>query len=465
MHETNLPHHDDPNALRQAALEHLFVGMTNPTLLAAESGPLVIQHAEGIHFTDANDRRFIDGISGMYFRNVGHGRQEIAQAIYDQLSNVSMNVYAGVTSAAIQLATRLAQLSPGDLSRTFFCQGGSEANESSIKLAQAYHMRNGEHQRFKIISRRGSYHGGTWATMFLGEHPFFPRTDYHPAPEHAIVVPGPNFYRCEFGTKSEEECSQRAAEAIEQAIQSAGAQTVSAVIGEPVTQPLGGIVPAANYWPMVREICDRYGVLLIFDEIITGFGRLGTWFGADFVGVTPDIMSLGKGITSGYFPLGASLASSKIADVFNGPPEKSWSHMYTYSAHPGGAAAALKNLEIIEREQLLENARQRGEQLQHRMFRMQEQHPIVGDARGTGLIQGLEIVRDRETKEHFDPDMGVNVRLTQALRDRGVWIRMPPYILPLAPPLIITADELDALCDAVDESLSEVEQQLGIRTA
>ena len=214
MHETNLPHHDDPHALRQAALEHLFVGMTNPTLLAAESGPLVIQHAEGIHFTDANDRRFIDGISGMYFRNVGHGRQESARAIYEQLSNVSMNVYAGVTSAAIQLATRLAQLSPGDLSRPFFCQGGSEANESSSKLAQAYHMRNVEHQRFKIISRRGSYHGGTWATMFLGEHPFFPRTDYHPAPEHAIVVPGPNFYRCEFGTKSEEECSQRAAEAI-----------------------------------------------------------------------------------------------------------------------------------------------------------------------------------------------------------------------------------------------------------
>ena len=462
MDSTHLPPSDDPVALRQAALDHLFVGMTNPALLAEEGGPLVIDDAEGIYVKDIEGRRYVDAISCMYFRNVGHGREEIARAIYEQLAKVSMNVYAGATAAAIQLATKLAQISPGDLSRTFFCQGGSEANESSIKLAQAYHVRRGQRGRFKVISRRGSYHGGTWGTMWLGEHPFFPRTDYQPPPAHAVVVPGPNFYRCEFHSQSEQECGERAAKAIEAAILREGPESVSAVIGEPVTQPLGGVVPPPNYWPMVRDICDRYGVLLIFDEIITAFGRLGTWFGADFVGVTPDIVSLGKGITSGYFPLGASLATTQVADVFSGGPEKSWSHMYTYSAHPGGVAAALKNLEIVERENLMENARLRGEQLRDRLLEMKDKHPIVGDARGTCLIQGLEIVKDRETKEHFDPKLRVNARLTEKLRERGVWVRVPPFILPFAPPLTITADELDELCDAVDSSLSEVEQELGL---
>ena len=462
MKSNSIPSTDDPIAIRQAALDHLFVGMTNPAQLAEEGGPLVVDEAEGIYIRDIDGRRYVDAISGMYFRNVGHGREEIAREIYEQLSSVSMNVYAGVTVPTIRLATRLARISPGDLTRTFFCQGGSEANESSMKLVQAYHVRTGQRGRYKVISRRGSYHGGTWGTMWLGEHPFFPRTDYQPVPAHAVVVPGPNFYRCEFHSRNEQECGERAARAIEDAILRAGPESVSAVIGEPVTQPLGGVVPPSNYWPMVRDICDRYGVLLIFDEVITAFGRLGTWFGADFVGVTPDVMSLGKGITSGYFPLGASIATAKVADVFSGGPEKSWSHMFTYSAHPGGAVAALKNLEIVERENLMENARLRGQQLSDRLLELKEKHPIVGDVRGAGLLQGLEIVRDRQTKKHFDTRLGVNARLTERLRERGVWIRVPPFILPIAPPLTITVDQMDELCHAVDGSLAAVEQELGL---
>ncbi len=446
--------------LKQSALEHLFVGMTNNAILGEEGGPLIIERGEGIYVDDIDGNRYIDGISGMYFRNVGHGREEIARAIYEQIADVGMNVYAGVTPAAVELAEEIARLTPGDLSRTFFCQGGSEANESSIKMAQAYHVRMGERGRYKVISRRGSYHGSTYGTMWLGEHPGFPRTDYQPKPSSAVHVPAPYFYRCEFNSDSEEQCGELAALAIEKAILSEGPDSVSAVIGEPITQPLGGVVPPDNYWPMVREICDRYGVLLIFDEVITGFGRMGEWFGADVVGVTPDIMSFAKGITSGYFPLGGSIATRRIGDAFAGGPEKTWSHMYTYSAHPGGMAAGLKNLEIIKRENLVENARERGAQLSERLTEMQERHEIIGDTRGVGLVQGMELVADRETKEHYPAEVGLNARLTDALKRRGIWIRVPAFIMPVSPPLTITSAELNDLCDAVEDAIDEVSQGL-----
>jgi putrescine aminotransferase len=459
---TTLQSSTDHAALRDAANQHLFVGMNNAAQLAEEGGPLVMESAEGIYVTAMDGKKYIDGISGMYFRNVGHGREEIARAVYDQLSTISMNVYAGATPATIELAVKLAEITPGDLTRTFFCQGGSEANESSLKLAQAYHVRRGDAGRFKVISRRGSYHGTTAGTMWLGGHAGFPRTDYQPKPANVVTVAAPHAYRCEFGSTSPEQCGELAAKAIEEAILFEGPESVSAVIGEPITQPLGGVVPPSNYWPMVREICDRYGVLLIFDEVITGFGRLGTWFGADIAGVTPDIMSFAKGITSGYFPVGGTIATAKVADVFSGAPEKTWSHMYTYSGHPGGAAAALKNLEIVERETLVENARVRGEQLCDRLEKMKGKHRLVGDVRGVGLIQGIEFVADRETKEHFDPSLRVNTRLTAKLIERGVWIRVPAYVVPIAPPLTITADELDGLCDAIDESLGAIAKELGI---
>ena len=452
----------DTSDLQRSAREHLFVGMQNHAQLAEDGGPVIMDRAEGIYFYDTDGKRYIDGISGMYFRNIGYGREEVARAVYEQLSAVAMNVYSGVTPAAVRLAERLARLTPGDLSRTFFCQGGSEANESALKLAQAYHVRMGDRGRYKVISRRGSYHGATYGTMWLGDHPGFPRTDYQPKPAHVVHVPAPYFYRCEFGSASEEECAVKSAGAIEAAILAEGPDSVSAFIGEPVSQPLGGVVPHASYWPMVREICDRYGVLLIFDEVITGFGRLGEWFGATHFGVVPDIMSFAKGVTSGYFPMGGVITDAAISGAFAGGADKTWSHMYTYSTHPGGVAAALVNLDVIERERLVQNARARGEQLRERLADMQLRHQLVGDARGMGLIQGMELVKDRATKERFAASAGVNALLTAALKRRGIWIRVPAFILPLSPPLTITADELDHLCDMVDESLGEVSSAIGM---
>ena len=463
MTPTNsLPNANNPAELRQAVLDHMHVGMTNQTLLAEEGGPLLMDSAQGIYVTDVEGNTYIDGISGMYFRNAGHGREEIAKAVYEQLKTISMNVYSGATPVTIRLAAKLAQITPGQLTRTFFCQGGSEANESSLKMAQAYHVRRGDKGRYKVISRKGSYHGSTYGTMWLGGHPGFPRTDYQPKPANVVTVGQPHYYHDTYGASSAEENGELAAKEIENAILFEGPESVSAVIGEPVSQPLGGVVPPSNYWPMVREICDKYGVLLIFDEVITGFGRLGEWFGADFVGVTPDIMSFAKGITSGYFPVGGSISTKNVADAFAGGPDKVWSHMYTYSAHPGGAAAAFANLEIVERENLVENARIRGEQISESLLEMKNKHAIVGDVRGVGLIQGIEFVKDRTTKEHFDSSVGVNAMLTEELRKRGVWIRVPAYILPIAPPLTITADETDTLTTIIDEALSAVESRLGV---
>ena len=444
-------------SLRQQALDHMFIQMFNTVQMAEEGGPLIIDSGNGIYITDTEGNTYIDGISGMYFRNVGHGRKEIAKAIYEQLSKVSMDVYAGVTPVTVRLASKLAEITPGDLSRTFFSQGGSLANESSLKLAQAYHIRCGDKGRYKVISRRGSYHGATYHTMWLGGHPGFPRTDYQPRPAHAVTVPQPNFYRCEFNSSSEEECGELSAKAIEDAILFEGPDSVSAVIGEPVSQPLGGVVPPSNYWPMVREICDKYGVLLVFDEVITGFGRLGTWFGSDFVKTVPDIMSFAKGITSGYFPVGGTIATKSVANAFSGGPERTWSHAFTFASHPGGAAAALKNLEIIENENLVENARLRGKQLTENLNELVGRHPIIGDVRGVGLIQGIELVADRSTKEHYPNELGINNMLTDELKKRGMWIRVPAFILPISPPLTISKVEIDHMCSIIDESLHAVE--------
>ena len=458
----HVPDPEDLSGLLRAAREHLFVGMINAEQLAEEGGPAIPVASKGIHFRDLAGNEYVDAIGGMYFRNVGYGREEIAAAVAQQLNQVSMGVYAAAAPATIRLAARLAQLTPGDLSRTFFTTGGSEANETSLKLAQAYHVRQGARGRFKVISRRGSYHGATYGTQWLGGHPGFPRGDYQPTPAHAVHIGQPNPYRCEYGGRTPEECAERCARALEEAILFHGPESVSAFLAEPVSQPLGGVVAGPGYWPRVREICDRYGVLLIFDEVITGFGRLGAWFGADYVGVTPDIMSFAKGITSGYFPYGGSIATRRVADAFQGGPERTFKHMFTYTGHPAGAAAALANLDILERERLVDNARERGAQLAARLADVKARHPIVGDARGAGLLQGLELVRDRERKEHFPPEAGLAARLTESLKRRGVWLRVPAFVLPIAPPLVISTSELDRLCDAVDAALGEVERALGV---
>ena len=323
-------------------------------------------------------------------------------------------------------------------------------------------MRQGARGRFKVISRRGSYHGATYGTQWLGGHPGFPRTDYQPMPAHVAHIGQPNPYRCEYGGRTPEECAELCARALEEAILFHGPESVSAFIGEPVSQPLGGVVPGPGYWPRVREICDRYGVLLIFDEVITGFGRLGAWFGADYFGVTPDIMSFAKGITSGYFPYGGSIATRRVADAFLGGADRTFKHMFTYTGHPGG------------------RGRRPGQPGHHRARGAGGQRPRARRAapRASRRDDGAASHRGRRarggppagaragarppTKEHFPAEAGLGARLTESLRKRGVWLRVPAFVLPIAPPLVISAQEIDHLSDVVDAALGEVERELGL---
>ena len=447
--------------IHESALKHLFVGMSNTDDLILEGGPTILTEGSGIYVWDQEGNRFLDGTSGMHFRNIGHGREEVAKEIYKQLSKVSMNMASTVTEPIVLLSQKLSQLTPGNLTKTFFSSGGSEANETSIKMAQAFHNRQGNKGKFKVISRKGSYHGGTQGTMWLGAHPFLPRDEYQPVPANILHAPNPNPYRCdEIGAKSEEECGEKAAKAIEELILFHNPDSISAVIGEPVAQPLGAVVPPSNYWPIVKGICEKYGVLLIFDEVINGFGRLGEWFGSEVVGVTPDIMSVAKGMTSGYFPMGGSIASFEVAKTFDGGFEKTFKHMFTYSGNPAGAAAALKNIEIIEKEQLVMNAKVRGEQLKNGLNELKEKLPIIGDARGIGLMHGLELVKDKKSKERFTSEIRLGKKITEGLRKRGVWIKVSDYIIPIAPPLIITASEINDLLIILEETILDVQKQL-----
>ena len=231
-----------------AAVDHLFVGTRNAAQLAEEGGPLMLTGSDGIYVDDIEGNRYIDGIGGMYFRNTGHGRNEVAEAIYQQLKDVSMHVYAGSTPSTVRLAAKLAELTPGDLTKTFFTSGGSESNESALKLAQGYHNRIGERGRYKVISRKGSYHGATWGTMWLGSHPFLPREEYQPVPSHVVHVPDPNPYRCDFGGQTPEECAELCANAVEAAILFHSPESISAFIAEPVSQPLGGVMAGPGYF-------------------------------------------------------------------------------------------------------------------------------------------------------------------------------------------------------------------------
>ena len=393
----------DINDLRRTALEHLWVYGQEPSDMAEKGGPQIFVSGQGCHVTDIEGRRYLDTISALWLKNVGYGRKEIADAAYQQMLELTYMPSGTTTEPTIRLAGKLAQITPGDLDRTFFTSGGSESVETALKLARAYHKRQGESTRYRFISRKRSYHGASFGAMSLGGNPAMPVTDYEPLMPGFLHAPMPNPYRCEYGGTTPSECAIRCATAVDDLIKFHGPQTVAAVVAEPVAMPPGAAVPGPEYWPMLREICDRHGVLLIADEVITGFGRTGRMFACEHWGVTPDIMTLAKGITSGYVPMGAAIARKEIADAFIGSKDASFRHIFTFGGHPVAAAAGLKNIQIIEEEGLVENSATMGTYLLDGLQELKEKHPIIGDVRGLGLMCGMELVKDRSTKETFPP--------------------------------------------------------------
>jgi len=425
-----------------------------------KENPRLIVEAKGVYLKNHQGQTQIDASSGLFCNPLGHGREEIIEAITNQLKTLDYcQPFQQGFGGSFELATRISKHTPGNLNRMFYTICGSTAVETAIKIAIAYHRARGDSQRFRFVGRERGYHGmnigatsvggmvnnvKTFASVLM---PGVVHMRHTHLPEHKFVSGQP-------------ETGVELAEDLERICMNFGAENIAACIVEPIAGSTGTLVPPKGYLQRLREICDKHGILLIFDEVITGFGRLGEWFGSNVVNTVPDILSFAKGITSGYFPLGGSISSNDISKVFNGEPSNAWSHMYTYSAHPGGAAAAMKNLEILENENLIQNARERGIQLSERLSEIKEKSGIIGDNRGIGLLQGLEIVKDKKTKERFEPSKYINMMLTEKLKNRGVWIRVPAYILPVAPPLTSSEDQINHICDAIEESVLELEKEI-----
>jgi putrescine---pyruvate transaminase len=424
---------------------------------------------DGIYVRDAEGRQYIDGLSSLWNVNVGHGRAELADAAAEQMKTLSyFSGYSGSSTVpSIRLAERLIELAPG-MAAVFFTSGGAEANESAFKTARYYWKVLGKSGKYKVISRIHGYHGVTLqamsATGIAGYWKMF-----EPLAPGFIHIQTCYPYRCS-GAKPGETAGETAARELEEAILREGPETVAAFIGEPIHGAGGVIYPTDDYWPRVREICSRYDVLLIADEIITGFGRTGRWFGLEHWNVQADIVSFAKGVTSGYLPLGGIMVSRPIKHALDSAESANrWMHGFTNSGHPACCAVALRNIEIIDREGLLDNVSRTGQVLLDELREAFRDHPHAGDIRGgKGLLAAVEFVEDRGDRKNFSPDRDFGNRLRSEMRKRGVITRTRPVVgehpapgdeVLFAPPLIMKETEIRHMVAVARESVDTVLSQ------
>ena len=450
---------EDTRTLRDDALEHLWMHNRDWVTMAEEGDPLILVEGHGVRVTDSDGKTWIDANGGYQSVNIGFGRTEIAEAARKQMMELAYFPHGTTTEPLARLVEKLAQITPGDLERTWPVTGGSEANETAIKIARSYHRRMGEPGRYKIISRRGSYHGATGGVMWLGGTSSTDRSDYEPAPPGYVYGPQPNPYRCELGGETPSECAVLCAQAIEDLIVFHGPKTVAAVIAEPISSASGAAVPGDEYWPMLRQICDRYGVILIADEVITGFGRTGSMFAMEHWNVTPDIMTMAKGITSSYVPLANAIVTDEVADVFAGS-DNIFKQALTFGGHPVTAAVALKNIEIMETEGLVDNSASVGAHIVDRLNDLANEHPMIGNVRGRGLLMGVELVADRDTKTRFPKDVQLGNRLSDAFESENLILRCGDERIGIGPSLCITHEEADELVNRLDRAITKVERGL-----
>jgi adenosylmethionine-8-amino-7-oxononanoate aminotransferase len=447
--------------VEQQALDHVWIHSARWLDLAERDGLRVMVRGEGCQLFDAQGRSYLDGLAGLYVVNVGHGRREIGEAMAKQAGELAYVSSASYTNlAAVKLGEVLAELTPGDLNRFFFCSGGSEAIESAMKIAKQVQAMRGFPKRYKIIARRGGYHGATFGAMSITSS----RNEkfFGPFMYGVSFVPSPNRYRNDFGVDGEEG-DLRCAEAIEQEILAQGPETVAAVIGEPVSTANSSHVPSPKYWQRVREICDKHGVLLILDEVINGFGRTGTMFATEQFGVVPDLMTMAKGISSGYAPIAAVAVGERLYDEFK-KQDVALAHLLTFGGQAVSCAAALKNIEILQREELAQRSARNGTYLLE-LLQSLRSHPTVGDVRGLGLMCAVELVQDKTTKEPFGwgpaaASHPYSRRVTALMEERGLLTRVFMSV-QLCPPLVISKDEIDRMVAIVDESLTAAEREFG----
>ncbi len=420
------------------------------------SKPIVIERGEGVYIYDTDGKRYLDFSSQLIAVNIGHGHPKVTEAVAKQMYDISY-VYPGmVTKVRGDVGKKLASIAPGTLNRTFFTLGGAEAVENAIKLARIH---TGRH---KIITLYQSYHGATYASFSAGGDPRKLAADAQQAPNF-IHVENPYFYRCPWNSETPEECAENAAAHLERVVQFEGPKNIAAIMLEGESGSSGCIKYPPGYWKKVKEIADRYGILTICDEVMSGFGRTGKWFGINHHDVEPDIMCMAKGITSGYVPLGGIIVREEIAKVYDEIPLPLG---LTYSAHPVSLAAANAVLDIYEDEKLIENAEAMGMYLDLRMVEMKEEHPSIGDWRNTGLLGVIELVKNRDTKEPMvrwnapANEMGVMNKVMEKISRLGMFTIVRWNYIFIAPPLCVTKEQIDEGLEIIAEALKITDENV-----
>ncbi|GAB1389656.1 aspartate aminotransferase family protein [Rubrivivax sp.] len=448
-----------PDELKAANAKYLWHPMAHPQGMR-EQPPDIIARGEGSWIWDIDGHRMVDGVGGLWSANLGFGRREIRDAITAQLDELAFyNTFRGTTHPrAIELSTRLVKLmEPDGVAAVLFGNGGSDAVETALKIARQYWKLQGQADRVKFIALRQGYHGVHFGGASVNGNTNFRRA-YEPLLPGCFHVDTPWLYRNPY-TEDPERLAEICAELLDREITFQSADTVAAFIAEPVQGAGGVIVPPANYWPLIRKVCDKHGVLLIADEVVTGFGRTGHLFGTRMWGVKADLWCLAKGISSGYLPLGATAIGSRVAEGFlkGDAGLGSIGHGYTYSGHPVAAAAGLATLDILEREDVVGNAARQGEHLMARLRDIASRSRLVGDVRGVGLMVCLELVADQGRKTPLPRGAKEVTAVARSAYRRGAMVRTSGSNIIMSPALTISREEIDALCDALDGAFAEVE--------
>lgn len=445
----------ETNFIIENNARHLWHPMAHPAEMQAHP-PRIINSGEGVEIVDIQGKKVLDAVGGLWNVNLGYSCEPVKKAIRDQLDDLPYySTFRGTTnSPLIELSYELAEwFKPDGLSRSFFTSGGSDSVETCLRLARQYHKVNGQPERTKFFALKKGYHGTHFGGASVNGNQNF-RRNYEPLLPGVFHLPAPFTYRNPFNTTDGAEIAAAIGRLFEDEIAFQGADTIAALIVEPVLGAGGVIVPHETFLPLMREICDRHGILLIADEVITAFGRTGAWTGSRLWGVKPDMMSTAKAITNGYFPFGAVMISDKVAEAFESNKNSvgNIGHGYTYSGHPVGAAAALATLKETKRLDVAANAAARGEELLAGLKALQNKHELVGDIRGKGLMCALELVSDRAKKSAAAKDTVQKVH--DATYDAGVMVRTSGANVILSPPLIVTAGDVQTILTALDAGLA-----------
>jgi adenosylmethionine-8-amino-7-oxononanoate aminotransferase len=446
----------DARFAQEEYLRHIMLDYRQMTEFVKE--PFIVAKADGIRFWDVHGKEYLDGLAGIFVVNVGYNNTRVLEAVRRQLETLPFNPpMHGTNPRAVELANLLAEITPGDLNTARLVSSGSEANEAAFKMARQYHRQTGNPGKYKILSRYLSYHGATASAMSAGGVGYR-KTLYEPAAVGFLHTYPPYCYRCPY-EKTYPDCEVFCARTVRTMIEWEDPRSVAAIIVEPISNTGGIITPPMEYLRILRQICDEHNILLIFDEVITGFGRTGALFAANTFDVVPDILCCGKGMSSGYAPLAAAMVRDHVAATFWGVPGTEFAHGHTYAGNPVSCAAGLASIQEMLDRRLPENARRVGAYLVERLEGLRRLG-IVGDIRGKGLLIGVELVKDPATKAQFAPGVNVGLRIgKQALRN-GLLLRFDPHWIAFGPPLVVTQQDIDQMVAILEQSVREVLREL-----